>query len=102
MFISETKLYQFQYVSWRKNFHFKGIFSVDCKGRKGGLDLLWNDPYDSNSLSRMDILTALLGMSNLFGGLQVSTAVTILQLELFLGNFLVGYIIFISFKIFHG
>lgn len=45
-FISETKLYQAQYASWRNYFQFKGLFSVNCKGRKGGLALMWNDPYD--------------------------------------------------------
>lgn len=46
LFICETKLYQSQYALWRHYFQFKGIFSVDCAGRKGGLVLLWNDPYD--------------------------------------------------------
>lgn len=53
------------------------------------------------ALSRMDILTALLCMSNLFGDLQVSTVVNP-TIKLFLGSFLVGYIISMSFKIFHG
>ncbi|XP_075483551.1 uncharacterized protein LOC142523704 [Primulina tabacum] len=46
MFICETKLYKSQYDSWRSYFQFKGIFSVECEGRKGGLVLLWKDMYD--------------------------------------------------------
>ncbi|XP_073038304.1 uncharacterized protein [Primulina eburnea] len=46
MFICETKLYKSQYASWRSYIQFKGIFSVECEGRKGGLVMLWKDMYD--------------------------------------------------------
>lgn len=100
LFISETKLYQSQYVFWRNYFQFKGIFSVDCEGRKWGLALLWNDPYDINICSYSN--GHMLSMSNLFGGLQVSTVVPILKIKIFLGSSLIDYIISTSFNIFHG
>lgn len=46
LFICETKSHDYQYATWRNYLHYKGIFSVDREGRKGGFVLLWNDPYE--------------------------------------------------------
>lgn len=51
LFICETKLHNYQFSTWRNYLHYKGLFSVDCEGRKGGLVLLWNDPYEVTTSS---------------------------------------------------
>lgn len=81
-------------------FNLKEYFQLIVKAENGGLALLWNDPYDINICSYSN--GHMLSMSNLFGGLQVSTVVPILKIKFFLGSSLIDCIISTSFNIFHG
>lgn len=46
LFISETKLRDYQCKWWKTTLGFTGMFMVNCKGRSGGLMILWKKPQD--------------------------------------------------------
>ncbi|XP_073151978.1 uncharacterized protein [Henckelia pumila] len=46
IFISESKLRDYQCNWWKSVLGFSGLFAVSCQGRSGGLILLWKDPLD--------------------------------------------------------
>lgn len=48
LFISETKLVATQCSRLKYQFQYSGCFSVDSDKRRGGLLLLWKDPFEVN------------------------------------------------------
>ncbi|XP_073025129.1 uncharacterized protein [Primulina eburnea] len=56
--ICETKILGYKCKKWKDVLGFNGSFSVDCKGKSGGLMLLWKPPFNviihSYSLGHID------------------------------------------------
>lgn len=46
IFISESKLVKHQCTFWKHILKCKGLFIVDCVGRRGGLVMMWFDLVD--------------------------------------------------------
>ncbi|XP_075475625.1 uncharacterized protein LOC142507719 [Primulina tabacum] len=46
LFLSETKLRDYQCRWWKNVLGFSGMFVVNCLGRSGGLMLMWKEPLD--------------------------------------------------------
>ncbi|XP_073025066.1 uncharacterized protein [Primulina eburnea] len=45
LFLSETKMREVHCRYWKNKLGFSGCFMVDCRGRSGGLALLWKEPF---------------------------------------------------------
>lgn len=71
LFICETKLVASQCDKLRFKFQFNRMFSVDSEGRRGGLRILWREPFDVNILSySKGHMIVLLSMKGVCGDLQ--------------------------------